>query len=75
MADVTAVNGQITDSVTQTNIEVLANSPAMALSSFYQVAGSAMGLAVQNAVANQQNVNNLSSAVTSKCVNFLIGTV
>jgi hypothetical protein len=75
MADVTAVNGQITDSVTQTNIEVLANAPAMALSSFYQVAGSAMGLAVQNAVANQQNVNNLSSAVTSKCVNFLIGTV
>jgi hypothetical protein len=75
MADVTAVNGQITDSVTQTNVEVLANAPGMALSSLYQVAASAMGLAVQNAVANQQNVNNLSSAVTSKCVNFLIGTV
>lgn len=73
MAEPTPVNGQITDSITQTNIEVLGNSPAMAMGSLYQTASNAMGIAFQNAVSNQQNLNSLSSAVTSRCVDFLLG--
>ena len=72
MAEPTAVNGQITDSVTQANIEVLGNSPAMAIGSLYQAASNAMGIAFQNSVSNQQNLNSLSSAVTSRCVDFLL---
>ena len=73
MAEPTAVNGQITDSITQSNIEVLGNSPAMAMGSLYQAASHSMGIAFQNAVSNQQNLNSLSSAVTSRCVDFLLG--
>ena len=73
MAIPTAVNGQITDSVTQSNVEVLASSPAVAMSMLYQTMASSLSLAVQNAVANQQNMNNISSAVTTKCVETLIG--
>lgn len=73
MANPTAVNSQVTDSVTQSNVEVLASSPAMAVSMLFQTMASSLSLAVQNAVANQQNMNNISSAVTTKCVETLIG--
>lgn len=73
MANPTAVNSQITDSVTQSNVEVLANSPAVAVSMLFQTMANSLSLAVQNAVANQQNMNNISSAVTTKCVETLIG--
>ena len=73
MAEPTPVNGQITDSITQTNIEVLGNSPAMAMGSLFQAMSNSNGLMYHNAVANQQNVNSLSSAVTSRCVDFLLG--
>jgi hypothetical protein len=68
MAEPTPVNGQITDSVTQTNIEVLGNAPATAVSSLYQTTANANGLSVQNAVANQQNANTLFTAVLSASV-------
>ena len=73
MAIPTPVNDQITDSVTQSDIEVLGNSPATALSSLYQSLSNAAGIAMQNAVSDQQNANNISSAVTSRCVDKLLG--
>ncbi len=73
MAFPTAVNNQITDAVTQANVKVLGDAPAQAIAALYQSTASAAGLAAQNAVANQQNGNDLSAAVTTKCVNALLG--
>lgn len=73
MAYPTPVNGQITDSITQSNVQVLGSSPATALGMLMEMVASSMGIASQNAVANQQNVNNISTAVITKCVNKLIG--
>ncbi len=72
MAFPTAVNSQITDAVTQTSVEVLADSPATAAAMLMQTMAESLGLAIQNAVANQQNMNSISSAVTTKCVETLL---
>ena len=73
MAFPTAVNNQITDSITQTNVKVLGEAPAQAIATLYQAAANSAGLAIQNAVASQKNGNDLSVAVTSKCINALLG--
>ena len=49
MAYPTAVNNQITDSVTQANVKVLGDAPAMALSMLYQATAQALGNAAHNA--------------------------
>lgn len=72
MAYPTPVNDQITDSVTQSNVQVLASSPATAMGALMQAISSSQGLASQNAVSNQQNVNTLSTAVTTNCVDELL---
>jgi hypothetical protein len=73
MAFPTAVNDQITDSVSQTNVKVLGEAPAMALASVYQTAAHSLGIAMENAAANQQNANSVAQAVTTRCVNSLFG--
>lgn len=72
MAFPTAVNSQITDAVTQTNVQVLSEAPAMAMGNLYQSVGQALGNAAHNAVTNQQNANTLAQAVTTQCVDTLI---
>ena len=72
MAFPTAVNDQITDSITQSNLSVLGISPAQAIGALYQSMAHSSGLAAENAVANQQNSNSISSAVVSKCVAKLL---
>ncbi len=54
MADPTAVNAQITDAVTQTNVKVVAEAPAQAIAALYQIASHSAGLSLQNAVYSQQ---------------------
>lgn len=54
MALPTLVNGQITDSVTQSNVSVLGVAPAMAMGSMYQSAAHSAGLMFQNTVQAQQ---------------------
>lgn len=54
MAIPTDVNGQITDSVTQSNVSVLGAAPAMAMGSMYQSSAHATGLMFQNSVQAQQ---------------------
>lgn len=71
MADPTLVNGQITDAVTQANVKVLAEAPAMAMGNLYQVASQALGMAMQNAVSAQQNGNVLAQAATTMGVTTL----
>ena len=72
MADSTAVNSQITDSVTQTNVKVVAEAPAQAIASLYQVGSHSAGLALQNAVYSQQALNQVSTAVVSKAVALIM---
>jgi hypothetical protein len=73
MAFPTAVNSQITDAVTQANVQVVGEAPAMAMGTVYQTMAQSISLASQNAVSNQQNTNTLGQAVITKCVNSLVG--
>lgn len=69
--DPTLVNGQITDSITQANVKVLGDAPAQALGTVYQTMAQAIGLSMQNAVANQQNGSTIDTGVTTQGVNLL----
>lgn len=71
MALDTAVNSQITDSVTQSNVKVLAESPALSLSNLYQVVSQSLGLSAQNAVFAQQHSNMTHQAITTQGVNLI----
>jgi hypothetical protein len=73
MADNTAVNSQITDAVTQANVKVLGDAPAMAMGSLYQTIAQAAGIAATNATLAQQQTNVLAQAVLTRCVQTLIG--
>ncbi len=62
MAD--TVNPQITDSVTQTNVKVLGDAPAMALGNVYQASAHSLGLMFENAVGAQQQLAIAAQAAT-----------
>jgi hypothetical protein len=65
MAFPTAVNDQITDSVTQANVQVLGVAPAQAMSSLFQATAQAMGNAAHNAtMAIQQSYVTAQAATT-----------
>jgi hypothetical protein len=72
MAFPTSVNNQITDAVSQSGVNVLSDAPAMAMGSLYQAAAQATGIAFQNAVASQQNMNTAAQAATSAGVKSLL---
>lgn len=73
MAFPTAVNSQITDAVTQANVKVLADAPAMAMGSIYQTLTHSLGIAMENAAANQQAANQVAQAVVTRCIESLLG--
>lgn len=60
MAFPTAVNDQITDSVSQTNLNVVGESPALALASQMLSVCHAHSLMAYNAVSHQQQSNMVS---------------
>lgn len=62
------VNPQILDSVTATNASVVGSSPTVALSMFYQAAGQAYSLTMQNAASNQQNLNALNPTIVANAL-------
>jgi hypothetical protein len=64
MAFPTAVNNQVTDSVTQANLEVLGVSPAMALANLYQATAQALSNAAHNATTSQQQNSITAQAAT-----------
>lgn len=68
MAEPTPVNGMITDAVTQANVKVIAEAPAMALASLYQTAAHSTGLAFENAVNAQNNQAILAQSATTQGV-------
>jgi hypothetical protein len=69
----TAVNNQITDSVTQANVSVLGQAPAMALSNLYQAGAHAFAIMMQNAAMAQQQTNITAQAATTQGVVMLYG--
>lgn len=69
----TQVNPQVIDATTSTNISVLSNAPAMAMSSLYQTIGNSVAMAAANAVYSQQQANMLHQATTARCVARLFG--
>ncbi len=69
MAD--TVNGQVTDSVTQTNVQVVAESPALSLGNLYQVTSQSLGNSAHNATIAQQQGSITAQAATSQGVAML----
>ncbi len=73
MADAeTTVNPQVTDAITQTNLKVLGEAPAMAMGSLYQTIGNSVAMAAANAVYAQQQANVTYQAATTVAVKKLI---
>lgn len=62
------VNEQITDAVTQANVHVLGEAPAMAMGTIYQSMAHATGILFENAVSAQQQQNTLAQAATNQGV-------
>lgn len=71
MATPTAVNDQITDAVTQANVKVLGDAPAMSMGNLYQIVSQSLGLSAQNAVFAQQQSNMVHQATTTQGVNLI----
>jgi hypothetical protein len=65
MAFPTSVNSQITDSVSQSNVEVLGMSPAVAMGNLYQAVAQALANAAHNATAAQQQMWVTAQAATA----------
>jgi len=64
----TAVNDQITDSVTQANVKVLGDAPAMAMGAMYQSLAHSTGILYENATSAQQQLAISAQAATNQGV-------
>ncbi len=71
MAYPTAVNSQITDAVTQANVKVLGDAPAIALGNLYQATAQALSNAAHNATTAQQQAAITAQAATTMGVTTL----
>jgi hypothetical protein len=69
MAFPTAVNSQITDSITQP----AGNAPAIALGNLYIATAQALANAAHNATTAQQQANATVQAATTQAVSTLLG--
>ncbi|WP_017912822.1 RebB family R body protein [Xanthomonas sp. SHU 166] len=67
MAFPTAVNDQITDAVTQSNVKVIGEAPAFAMASIYQSMAHSTGILFENAVSAQQQ-NTVAQAAANQGV-------
>lgn len=68
MAYPTAMNDQITDAVTQSNVKVLGDAPAMAMGAIYQSLAHSTGILFENAISAQQQLGIASQAATNQGV-------
>jgi hypothetical protein len=58
----------ITDAVTQTNVKVLGEAPAMAMGAIYQSLSHSTGILFENAVGSQQQLAIAAQAATNQGV-------
>jgi hypothetical protein len=72
MAFPTAVNSQVTDSVTQVNTKVLGDSPAIAMGNLFVATSQALSNAAHNATNNQQQSYVTMQASTTQAVSTLL---
>ncbi|VFQ45381.1 RebB family R body protein [Desulfoluna butyratoxydans] len=72
MTQLQEVSPAVTDAVTETNLSVLGESPAMALGSLYQTIGNSVAMAAANAVYAQQQANVTFQAATTLAVKKLM---
>lgn len=73
MAFPTAVNGQITDAVTQVGVNTLAQAPAIAMGSVYQSLAHSLGILYQNTVQQQAQAAICGQAAASQGVIQIYG--
>ena len=66
MAYPTTVNPMINDAVTQSNVKVVGEAPAVAISTLYQSMVHSTGILFENAVAAQQQQNSLAQAAANQ---------
>ncbi|ADZ69856.1 RebB family R body protein [Polymorphum gilvum] len=66
MPDPVTVNPMVTDAVTQSNVKVVGEAPAMAISTLYQAMAHSTGILFENAVAAQQQQNSLAQAAVNQ---------
>ncbi|BBD10073.1 RebB family R body protein [Desulfovibrio ferrophilus] len=72
MAYPTSMNSQVTDAVTQANVKVLGDSPAMALGNLFIVTSQALGNAAHNATTAQQQTNVTAQASMTEGIAMLL---
>lgn len=70
MAD--QVNPQITDAITQTNVKVVAESPAQSLGLAYQALSHSTGLAMENAMQTQAGMQQIATSATSSILKMMV---
>jgi hypothetical protein len=68
----TSLNSQITDSVTQANVKVIGDAPAMAMGNLYISTSQALSNAAHNATSNQQQAFVTMQASTTQSVATLL---
>ncbi|MEC4591696.1 MULTISPECIES: RebB family R body protein [Nitrospirillum] len=73
MAFPTAVNDQITDSVTQANTKVIDPAPPQAIGQVMQALAHSTGILMENAVSQQQQQAILAQAATTQGVTLIYG--
>ncbi len=71
MAFPTSVNNQITDSVTQANVKVLGDAPAMAMGNLFQATNNALANSAHNSTTAIQQTNVTAQAATTMGVAIL----
>lgn len=64
MADNTPLNGQITDSITQSGVTTIGSAPAVTLAQLYQASAQALSQAAYASVHAQQQQFSLAQAAT-----------
>ena len=67
------VNPQITDAITQTNVQILGTAPGNAMGNFFQATAQALANAAHNATTAQQNANTVLQATTTQGVALMYG--
>lgn len=72
MAIPTAVNGQITDAVTQAGVQTVGSAAGVALGAMYQSMAHAHAITALNAVNAQQQTYMTHQAATTRCVLALL---
>ena len=72
MAFPTSVNDQITDSVSQSSVQVLGNASSVALTSLYQSMAHSLSLLFENSVHAQQQAAIVAQAATTQGVATLL---